>query len=146
MTVHIGFTGTQSGMTEAQQATVHRLLLDLGAGAVHHGDCIGADDEADTIARELGIVIHLHPPTDRTKRAFNVIDVDLYPEKPYLERNRDIIDACEALIAAPKETTETLRSGTWSTVRYARKQGKPVHICWPDGSVSEEKPNGPPSG
>jgi predicted Rossmann fold nucleotide-binding protein DprA/Smf involved in DNA uptake len=60
------------------------------------------------------------------------------PKAP-LDRNRDIVDAAAVLIAAPKEMTETLRSGTWATVRYARKQGKQVWIVWPDGTVSKHE-------
>jgi hypothetical protein len=140
--IHIGFTGTQLGMTEAQRATVHRLLLELGATDLGHGDCIGADDQADQIARELGLRRHLHLPNKKEKMALCIPaegDV-VHPPKSYLVRNRDIVDACEALIAAPKEMTETLRSGTWSTVRYCRRLGKPLYIVWPEGTVSEEKP------
>ena len=50
--------------------------------------------------------------------------------KPYLDRNRDIVDACEVLLATP-DGPERLRSGTWSTVRYARKIGKPVEVRLP---------------
>lgn len=32
-------------------------------------------------------------------------------------------------------TTERTQSGTWSTVRYAVKVGKPVTICYPDGRL-----------
>lgn len=142
MTVHIGFTGTQSGMTLNQQGTVYVLILDLGVTDLAHGDCLGADNEADMIARELDIRRHIHIPTNNSRRAFCIaregLDI-VYPPKPYLERNRDIVDSTCALIAAPKEMAETVRSGTWATIRYARKQGKPVWIVWPDGTVSEEK-------
>ena len=39
------------------------------------------------------------------------------------------------MIAAPSEAEEQRRSGTWSTVRFARKQGKPVFVISPDGTV-----------
>jgi bifunctional non-homologous end joining protein LigD len=35
----------------------------------------------------------------------------------------------------PAEPEEQLRSGTWSTVRFAKKQGKPVFVILPDGTV-----------
>ena len=141
MKIHIGFTGTQAGATPEQQHGVIRLLMKLGATDLHHGDCIGADDQADQIARELDIIRHLHIPTNANKRAHCMVRDGLdvvYPALPYLERNRAIVDATAALIATPKEMAETLRSGTWATVRYARRQGKPVHIVWPDGTVSSE--------
>ncbi len=54
------------------------------------------------------------------------------PAKEYLERDRDIVDATEALFATP-DGPERAKSGTWYTVRYAVKTGKPVYICYPDG-------------
>lgn len=141
--IHVGFTGTQSGMTGAQQREVYLLLLDvLCATDLHHGDCINADDQADQIAQELDIRRHLHIPTNGTRRARCILREGLdvtYAPLPYLQRNRAIVDATEALIAAPKEMTETLRSGTWATIRYARRQGKPLFIVWPDGTIIEER-------
>jgi len=58
--------------------------------------------------------------------------------KPYLERNHNIVDESELLIACPKSKEEELRSGTWATVRYARKKGVRIILIYPDGSVSEE--------
>lgn len=125
MTFHIGFTGTQSGMTTIQSERVAQILdrLPMTAAQFHHGDCIGADEQADGLAHIAGYTIHLHVPSNPTRRANCEVREDrdtLHPPKPYLDRNRDIVDACDAVIAAPKEMTETLRSGTWSTVRYAR--------------------------
>ena len=62
----------------------------------------------------------------------------MYAEKRYLERNRDIVDACDILIACPRTLKEELRSGTWATVRYARKVGKPVAILWNNGKYDYE--------
>jgi len=49
------------------------------------------------------------------------------------------VDETEWLWAIPGEFKEVLRSGTWSTIRYARKKGKKVLIIWPDGSSIVEK-------
>ena len=57
---------------------------------------------------------------------------------PYLERNRAIVDACDILIACPKGMQEEQRSGTWATVRYARRRDRPIVIVWPDGTVTRE--------
>jgi len=39
----------------------------------------------------------------------------------------------------PKGKVEEWRgSGTWATIRYARKVGKPVTIIYPDGEIQEE--------
>jgi hypothetical protein len=131
----IGFTGTQKGMTDAQKETLRRLL-DGGAGEFHHGDCIGADSEAHDIAQECGYATIIHPPTNPSKRAWCEVPKHMMrPEKPYLARNQDIVRESASLIAAPLQAEEEPRSGTWSTVRFARKLGKPVFLILPDGKV-----------
>lgn len=121
----IGFTGTQIGMSDRQKMSLRRHLVSVGATEFHHGDCIGADADAHWIAIGLGCRIVIHPPEISSKRAFcKWADCEL-PAKPYLDRNHDIVDCCDKLIAAPKSLEEELRSGTWATVRYAKKAGKP---------------------
>ncbi len=58
--------------------------------------------------------------------------------KPYLERNRDIVDASEVLIACPSTREEVMRSGTWATVRYARKKGMKITLIFRDGTCEKE--------
>jgi hypothetical protein len=82
------------------------------------------------IGKLMGYYIVIHPPLYDNKRAFCIGD-EICSKKDYLDRNRDIVDNCDLLIATPKETTEVLRSGTWSTVRYAKKIGKPIVIIEP---------------
>jgi len=126
----IGFTGTAKGMTAKQLAQV--ILLTEGAKALHHGDCIGADAEAHNLLLSK-MAIYIHPPIIPDRRAYCTGATQVYPPRAYLDRNHDIVDACNILIAAPSGP-ETLRSGTWATVRYAKKIGKAVHIIMPDGS------------
>lgn len=140
---HIGFTGTQRGMTEKQKQELSQWLNILHKGGMthfHHGDCVGADAEAHEIAYTLGYNISLHSPSDEKKRAFSgftenryglYMRVTVWPAKPYLERNHDIVDACEEMIACPGEPDEVLRSGTWATIRYARKMGVRLIIIRP---------------
>lgn len=92
----------------------------------HHGDCVGGDEEAHEIALALGFRIVVHPPLNRSKRAFCTGAFQVLKPKSYITRNHDIVDVCRLLIAAPKTEEEELRSGTWATVRYARKLGLPV--------------------
>lgn len=115
---------------------VNNLILDYDE--VHHGDCIGADADMHQRATENYLRTVGHPPSDPKLRAFCEFD-ELWPEKPYLDRNKDIVDSCHVLLATPKESTEQQRGGTWSTIRYARKKKKPVLIVWPDGTVSGER-------
>lgn len=130
----VGFTGTQNGMTALQKVKVKYLLIDLKATVLHHGDCVGADTDAHSIAKELNIKIHLHPPINPSKRSFCKAD-NSEQEKEYLERNHDIVDCSDVLIAIPKGFQEELRSGTWATIRYAKKTGKEVYIILPNGEL-----------
>lgn len=103
---------------------------------LHLGDCIGADTQAYTEAIRLGVKTIGHPPTNPQKRSFLTYDEER-PAKPYLARNLDIATEGEdGVIATPQEFVEVLRSGTWATVRYARKLGRKVYIIRPDGSVA----------
>ena len=130
----IGFTGTQEGVTTAQMSKLAELFATFGRFELHHGDCIGADKAAHLAARRVGASVVIHPPLVKSKRAFCESALVL-PPKAYLERNKDIVDATEVLIACPKSSNEEVRSGTWSTVRYARKQKKMEIIIFPDGAV-----------
>lgn len=133
--MRIGFTGTQAGITPQQFDLLVEVLQELHEiTEAHHGDCFGADWEFSNIVDAIfGFgKIHLHPPFHTKKRAFARCDVK-YDPKDYLDRNKDIVDATDVLIACPKEKKEILRSGTWSTIRYSRKQGKPIVILYPDG-------------
>jgi hypothetical protein len=137
----VGFTGTRHGMTDAQKATVYRLLRERESTWVHHGDCIGADDQFHDLAKTAGHKVMLHPPEKRDLRAFRLGD-DVAFEKPYLDRNRDIVNASAVLIAAPAEDEEQPKGGTWYTIRYARQRGCKVIIVWPDGSQSDRPVEG----
>jgi hypothetical protein len=130
----VGFTGTQRGMNEAQWRTLWTLLIERAPGDFHEGDCNGSDAQAAHGARLAHFRIVSHPPTNSSKRAFFQADVE-WPAAPYLDRNKQIVNASQEMIATPGEFEEQLRSGTWSTVRYARRVGKPVHVILPDGRV-----------
>lgn len=136
----LGFTGTQRGMTSYQKGQFVDLLEELddstpsGIKEFRHGDCIGADAEAHDLVRANlpNCIIIGHPPTNDSKRAF--CEVDLWmPPYPYLERNRIIVRNVEVMVATPGEMEEVLRSGTWATVRYARRRHVPenIRILWP---------------
>lgn len=131
----IGFTGTREGMTDRQR-TAFKALLIGHAGPFHHGDCVGADEQAAGLARDAGLRIIGHPPTDGRLRAHYPSDENFDP-RPYLDRNRDIVDASRVVIAAPKEMAEAAKGGTWATIRYARKRGVALWVVLPDGTVRD---------
>ena len=137
--LHLGFTGTCSIDRKCRESIehLHRLLItyrDQGYETLHHGDAVGADHLAHEMASELGYDVIVHPPRYHSMRAFcesgNIVMT--MPEKPYLARNRDIVDAVSLLVAMPVDPDrEERRSGTWMTVRYARKTGIPVVMVRP---------------
>lgn len=141
--MNIGFTGTRHGMRPAQANAFGHVLSTLTMAvpsSFRHGMCKGADYEAGEIAftiAELALIeIIGHPgPAGDVWRHHGCHLHAMLPPRPHLARNRDIVDRSEHLIAAPAEMVETERGGTWSTIRYARKIGKPVTIIYPDGSL-----------
>jgi hypothetical protein len=136
----VGFTGTRDGMTAEQILKVGQLLVDDPFTTyAHHGDCLGADADFHKIARTIGLELHGHPPLDPKKRAFcEFYSLEVVEEaKGYIERDHDIVDMVDWMIACPRGFEEELRSGTWATIRYARKTRKQGHIVWPDGKVSD---------
>lgn len=140
--MNLGFTGTQLGCTEPQleglRGQLHLLTpFDKQQQRFHHGLCIGADKQAHDIARTIGWCIIGHPPSNYSKMASCRCD-EYRPEKPYLDRNRDIVDETEQLLATPATFGELQRSGTWATIRYARKLRRPIYIIWPDGRITTE--------
>jgi hypothetical protein len=133
----VGFTGTQQGMTQAQLEKLHYLLSALEIEELHHGDCIGADIEAHVIGRVVNLKIVVHPPANSGKRAWASHADEYRRVLPYLARNEIIVEETDCLFATPSGE-EKLRSGTWATIRYARKRQKVVTIIWPNGRVETE--------
>jgi len=133
----IGFTGGRGGASSKQLRSLRSLLAGC-TGELHHGDCIGADASAHSIALALGFSIFIHPPADPRKRAFCAGAVKVFHAMPYLVRNVVIVRSTSCLIACPHSSQEQLRSGTWSTIRFARSLARPVFLILPDGSIIEE--------
>lgn len=142
--MRIGFTGRSSNVTLLQYESLAVVLAAKHAGGfthLHHGDCINADKLANDTARHLGYATKGHPPINETYRAFATVD-ELADPKEYLVRNGDIVTETLELIAVPSTKEEILRSGTWSTVRRARKLHHRITFIFPDGSIEVEEPDG----
>ena len=131
----IGFTGTREGMTHRQKATVLRLFIENMPFTFVHGDCVGADDNAHDLAIRVGAPVVQRPCTLTSQRAFGAGAKKVYPPKPPLDRNREIVTGSDLMIATPKGFVEEQRGGTWYTIRYARQTETPLIIVWPDGST-----------
>lgn len=142
MPLKIGFTGTQKGMTFDQKnnflVTLKELNEEYHLEEFHHGDCIGADKDAHMLVETCfpHVTIHIHPPENGYKRAFCKGGF-VHQELPFLVRNHKIVDLTDVLIATPDGDAEQRRSGTWATVRYAKKINKGVTIIVPDGNTIE---------
>lgn len=139
----VGFTGTRHGLAGLQREALRYIVLSTAPREAHHGDCVGADATFHALVelqRDDGVVwypVIAHPAPEGPWSAHTNADVRLEPLPP-LERNRAIVEACDVLIACPLGDTEQRRSGTWATVRYARKQGKRIIIVWPSGVLQHE--------
>ena len=139
--MNVGFTGTKAGMTNKQKAELERQLSYIFNQKpeqyfFHHGDCVGADVQAAAIAKKIGYKIVGYPgfspkfPRLTGFRGFFPSDVT-HPAEPFLDRNHKIVDAADIMFATPEQPEEVLRSGTWATIRYAKKSGKKVVILQP---------------
>lgn len=131
----LAFTGTRQGMTDTQYAAVHQFLMYKEIDEFHHGGAKGADSEVhELVVRVLCIPwehVHIWPSFGRNLSWFRGLGV-IHEPGPPLERNHVIVDhGVDGLIAAPKEAGEILRSGTWATVRYARKVNRIIHLFPP---------------
>ena len=142
--MHIGFTGTRQGTSLQQRDGIRWALFALSdTFTFHHGVCVGADAEAHMLVKTWRprAKLYGHPGPEGPYRAKGLEFDMLYADKAYLERNRDIVDHSNLVIATPKEYSEPKSKrggGTWYTIRYARKQGKPLTVIYPDGQIEEE--------
>lgn len=130
--LRLGFTGTRNEPSEIQKDWLWREIV--AYGELHHGACVGADACAHEAALSARIPIIVHPPTNTRLRMAYDSAATWLPACHYLERNRQIVDATDEMIALP-DGPEHARSGTWATVRHAVIIGRRVTICYPDGQV-----------
>jgi hypothetical protein len=127
-------------MTEAQKASVSSFLSQYDEFMLGHGLCVGADVQAHDITKSLSTCLGVigFPAKDVGPKAANMPESEflvLHPKKQPLLRNLDIVVWGELLLATPKEAHMVARSGTWTTVRYALKDQKPVFIVMPSGLI-----------
>lgn len=146
--MQLAFSGSRRGPSRPQLATLQQTLSGLLTIArtsepakepllFRHGDCIGWDAAAHDVADALGYGIIIHPPTNPKLRAFKPALIILEP-KPYLVRNRDMVDLSERWIGCPDTMTEQQTGGTWYTYRYAKQKRIGTLLILPDGSTRVE--------
>jgi len=130
----MGVTATRKGLSEPQKIWLVKFLENNTAISLHHGDCIGGDNEVATLFAEYGTYIIAHPGNSGNRRANCTVNNRVYPPLENLVRNRVIVDSCDLLLGFPLSLDETERSGTWYTIRYAKKRKVRVIIVGPNGS------------
>ena len=135
MTVYksIGVTATRDGLTALQTKWLLEFLEKNRALTLHHGDCIGGDNEIATMFSNHGSYVIAFPGSTVHKRALCKANDLTFPWSDNLVRNRFIVNHVELLLAFPNSVSELQRSGTWFTIRYARKQRIPMFIINPNG-------------
>ena len=134
--VKIGFTGTRNGMNKEQIKELENIIKSKQLDEFHHGMCVGSDQQAHDVVKKEKIKIVGHPPTYKKFQAKLDCNIVMKPHE-YLRRNKNIVDETEILIATP-DKKECITSGTWSTIRYARKQHKKIYIIHKNGRVTIE--------
>jgi hypothetical protein len=140
----VAFTGTRAGMTDNQKRELWEFLQAEKPTWAYHGNCIGADNDFHVellsyrAINKPWIYIEVYPCDIIQQQAdcCGTADIINPIERP-LVRNRMMVDRCDVLIACPRTMTEELRSGTWATIRYARKLKKRIVFLRPDVSELE---------
>jgi hypothetical protein len=132
----LGMTGNRYGLTDDAKQTLSAFLDSNKISESHHGDCIGADADFHKACSLLKIKTIIHPPDNNKNRAFCQGDIIL-PTKKYIERDHDIVNETDMMVAFPPTNNEILRSGTWTTIRYAIKKNKKMLIVFPDGTTKK---------
>lgn len=138
--VHLGFTGSSRGMTAAQKERCSKVVKRLIPTRAIHGDCVGADGEFHDMVRLLAprCWIEIYPSTHTDARANKAGD-KIHEPRPPLDRNPLIVAASRVLLATPETAHEIVRSGTWTTIRCARREHLPIYIVTPNGEVEFEQ-------
>ena len=139
----LGFTGTRRGMTAVQKAALAGCVAVLPERAIH-GGAVGADEEFDAFLIGAGMKswdIDVYPADLGRWQKWSDVGRATYAVDASLLRNRMIVRRCDYLIAAPATAEEVHRSGTWATIRYARRPiaRRPIAILLPEGGVREER-------
>ena len=134
MSKTVGFTGTRS-ITLADMPIIRQIVTALPDNAhVITGACIGVDAAVARVARQRGLHVHTVVPADRSRvdphwRDYCTTFEEMPPGTDYRARNTRIVELSTDIIAIAdraEDDPKSRRSGTWMTVRIARKAGKPV--------------------
>jgi len=131
--VKVAVSGPARKLTEEEFGIVRGEVAKLEPGTELVSGCAhGVDTAAAFYALELGLPVVLVVPEDQFHNyalAGNVEVTDsIEVHGSYMDRNDALAEYADELIAFPRSPSETVRSGTWATVRRFRKRDKNVRI------------------
>lgn len=131
----IGITGTRTILTLFQTNWLDSWLTANTAKVLHHGDCTGADDVASVKFHKYGTYIIAHPgDVKKEYQAHSIVNDLSLPVTDTHRRNFAIVKLSDLLLAFPQGKEEDFpRSGTWQTVRIAKRLYRPHIIIYPEG-------------
>lgn len=155
----IGFTGSQSGMTQFQQLELGKILQLKGCSEFLFYDTGNSNNTAAHIALNEGVKLFtIYPPEDLRKQ-FNTFDphrkmkynrietpyidytdlkVKWMPVDKYFKAHEDIINKSALFVACPKEFKFAINSAVWGAIKHAWKTKKDVIIIPPIERENEE--------
>ena len=133
----VAFSGSRHGLNHAQIARIERIVLALSRDTlIVTGACMGVDACVAMTAFDAGYRVHTVVPYEFNYRYY---DRDYAQHcqtsefvRTYADRNARMVElSTDGLIAFPLFPEDDRRSrfsGTWQTVRMARKAEKAVQI------------------
>lgn len=136
MTFVLGFTGSREGMTPWQSYEVRKALARLSSRfgpdvLAVHGGCVGADARFHALAVAAGYRVEVHPadmPAYRAEIAPSD-QITVHPPRRPMKRNEHIVAQSRAMLACPGgDEADMPRSGTWATIRRARRANVPIRV------------------
>ena len=131
----IAFTG-EARIDEREAHYVDAVLQTLtpAVDTLRTGACIGVDTAVAEYGLQRGFLVHTVVPANRKAvdplwREHCSTFFEMPPDTDYRDRNTRMVQPAQRLIAFPRwseNDNRSIRSGTWMTVRIARKLGIPV--------------------
>lgn len=96
------------------------------------GGCVGADEFAGRTGRDMGMTVHVVLPRERrwVDPLWGEYATTSEEGGVYRARNERIVALATEMVAFPNhpEGRDNPHSGTWMTIRIARRVGKPITI------------------
>ena len=111
------------GQRELTEEQVSPIVLDaiskLNPSKIVSGGAKGVDSIAVSIAKSLSLTTEEFLPEFKSQSRADIV-------MGYYERNMRIVNACDAVLAI---VGNRKTGGTYYTIGYAEKMGKPITIC-----------------